>query len=95
MWGDTSPISGRVLANLPVASNSGKANNDPSTAFTLVDTNVSPAQVVVHNQVSVAVVRWKMKYSTLKASECRLSIITSSINILTVILSVRAHLIID
>ena len=79
MWGDTSPISGRVLANLPVASNSGQANNNPGTAFTLVDANVSPAKVVVHNEVTVAVVHWKIKHSTLEASKCRLSIIASSI----------------
>ena len=95
MWGDTSPISGRVLANLPVASNPGEAHDDPSTAFTLVDTNVSPAQVVVLNHVSINIVHWKMKYSALIASECFLSIIKSVINIHTGILSVRADFIID
>ena len=46
MWGDISPISGRVLANLPVASDPGQANNDPGTGFTLPDTNVSLAHFV-------------------------------------------------
>ena len=79
MWGDTSPISGRVLANLPVALNSGQANNKPGTAFTLVDANVSTAQVVVHNEFFVDVVHWKIKHSTLEASKCRLSIIASTL----------------
>ena len=46
MWGDISPKSGRVLANLPVASDPGQANNDPGTGFTLPDTNVSLAHFV-------------------------------------------------
>ena len=41
MWGDISLISGRVLANLPVASDPGQANNDPGTGFTLPDTSLA------------------------------------------------------
>ena len=56
VWGDTSPISGRILKNLSVTSFSCQADNNPGTTFTLVDTNVSPAQFIIHNLVSVFVV---------------------------------------
>ena len=46
MWGDISPISGKVSANLPVASDPGQANNDSGTGFTLPDTNVSLAHFI-------------------------------------------------
>ena len=52
VWGDTSPISGRIVTNLSVASYLGQTNQDDSTLLAFEHTQVTFAGLKVHNDIS-------------------------------------------